>query len=84
MTNYEKQQIINDVTNVFRGKQWFNGAGFVNNGDKLTIAYNFYPALDLKDIKEKMSLFNVEYELRDIETVKPGSRKNDIPSYIKQ
>ena len=92
MTNNQKQAIINDVTNVFRNKQWFNGAGFMkdatmlgDNTEKLIIAYNYHPALEMKEVKEAMARFPVQYELRDIRSVLPNSQQNDdLPSHMKR
>ncbi len=82
MNRQDKQNIINSVTNEFRGRQWFNGAGF--EGDKLIIAYNYYPALEMFNIKESLVKYNIEYGFKDIRDIMPNGRKNDdIPNYIK-
>lgn len=83
MDRQQKQQIINEVTNEFKRKSWFNGCGFINNDDVLTIAHNFYPAFELKEIKEAMIKYSVRFELKDIRVVQPGSQKDDVPPYIK-
>jgi hypothetical protein len=82
MTKQEKQNIINAVTNTFRGRQWFNGAGF--NDDRLIIAYNYYPAFELTSIKTEMLKFGVQYDLEDIRKVLPGSQTDDYPDHIKR
>lgn len=81
MDKLKKQQIINDVTNFFKPKQWFNGAGFEQ--DTLIIAYNFYPAFEMKDIKEALLRIGTHFEMRDIRVILPGSQKDDVPSYIR-
>jgi hypothetical protein len=81
MDKTQKQQIINEVTSHFRNKQWFNGAGFQD--ENLIIAYNFYPALDLKYIQESMHKFGISFALKDIKVVLPGSQKDDVPPYIR-
>lgn len=82
MDKSTKQQIINEVTNTFRHKQWFNGAGFPD-GDKLVVAYNYYPAFELVEIKTALQKFGVEYEFKDIRSVLPGSQKDEQPPYIR-
>lgn len=82
MDKSKKQQIINQVTAHFSNKQWFNGAGFPD-GDKLVVAFNYYPAFELVAIKTYLSTTGVEYELRDIRNVLPGSQRDDTPPYIK-
>ena len=82
MDKSSKQNIINQVTRNFSNKQWFNGAGFPD-GDKLVVAYNYYPAFELVAIKSYLSQIGVEYELRDIRQVLPGSQKDEVPSYIR-
>lgn len=82
MDKSKKQQIINEVTARFQHKQWFNGAGFPD-GDKLVVAYNYYPAFELVEIKSYLAKTGVEYDLRDIRNVLPGSQKDEIPPYIK-
>jgi hypothetical protein len=81
MDRAQKQQLINDVTQYFKTRQWFNGAGF--DGDIMVIAYNYYPALDIKFVKEASLHFGVNLELRDIRVVLPGSRKDDVPPYVR-
>jgi hypothetical protein len=81
MDRIQKQNIINSVTDEFKRRQWFNGCGF--EGDRLVIAYNFYPAFELVDFKSSMMKYGVEYDLKDIRVVVPGSRKDDIPDYMK-
>jgi hypothetical protein len=81
MDRQQKQTIINEVTNFFRNKQWFNGCGFTQ--DTLIIAYNYYTAFELKDVKEAMIKFGVQFEMKDIRVVLPGSQKDDVPPYIK-
>jgi hypothetical protein len=82
MDKSSKQNIINQVTRNFSNKQWFNGVGFPD-GDKLVVAYNYYPAFELVAIKSYLSQIGVEYELRDIRQVLPGSQKDEVPSYIR-
>lgn len=82
MTKSQKQQIINEVTHIFKNKQWFNGAGFPE-GDRLIIAYNYYPAFELVEVRTALSKLVVEYELKDIRVILPGSQKDDQPPYIK-
>lgn len=81
MEKSAKQNIINQVTQHFSNKQWFNGAGFPD-GDKLVVAYNYYPAFELVAIKSYLSQIGVEYELRDIRQILPGSQKDEVPPYI--
>ncbi len=81
MEKSKKQTIIDGVTNHFRNKQWFNGAGF--NENTLIIAYNYYPAFELLEIKESLQKVGVEYELKDIRSVLPGSQKDDVPPYVR-
>jgi len=82
MDRQQKQNIINSVTEQFKRRQWFNGCGF--DGEKLVIAYNYYPAFELVSLKTELVKYGVEYELKDIRVVMPGSQKDDVPSYIKQ
>lgn len=82
MDRQQKQRIINGVTEELKPRQWFNGCGF--EGDRLIIAYNYYPAFELVAFKTAMLKYGVEYELKDIRVVLPGSQKDDVPSYIKQ
>jgi hypothetical protein len=82
LNNSQKQTIINNVTQEFKRRQWFNGCGF--DGNKLIIAYNFYPAFELVNFKTEMIKYGVEYELKDIRVVMPGSQKSDIPPYIRE
>lgn len=82
MDKSHKQSIINAVTNEFKKRQWFNGCGF--EGDRLIVAYNFYPAFELVDFKSAMTKYGVEYDLRDIRNIIPGSQKDDVPPYIRQ
>ncbi len=81
MDRQQKQQIVNEVTNHFRNKQWFNGAGFVE--DRLIVAYNYYPAFEMVEVKTSLLRWGCEYELKDIRVVLPGSQKDDVPSYIR-
>ena len=83
MDKQQKQRIINEVTDEFRRRQWFNGCGFINDDESLTIAYNYYPAFELKEIKENMAKYPVRFELKDIRTVMPGSQKDDVPSHMR-
>jgi hypothetical protein len=83
MDKQRKQQIINEVTSRFQHKQWFNGAGFEPNTDRLIIAYNYYPAFELVELKSALLNCGVEYELKDIRVVLPGSQKDDVPSHIR-
>lgn len=82
LTKSAKQRIVNGATAALKNRQWFNGAGF--NGDRLIIAYNYYPAFELREAKELISSFGVEYELVDIRTVMPNSQNDDIPSHMKR
>lgn len=82
MDRQKKQSIINAVTEEFKRRQWFNGCGF--DDDRLVIAYNYYPAFELVQFKSAMLKYGVEYDLKDIRVVMPGSQKDDVPSYIKQ
>ena len=81
MTNERKQQIINEVTNHFRNKQWFNGAGFTE--DTLIVAYNYYPAFELAAIKTKLLPYGNSYELKDIRNILPNAQKDDVPPYVR-
>jgi hypothetical protein len=81
MDKAQKQKLINDVTNYFRNRTWFNGAGF--EGETLIVAYNFYPALDIKFIKEAMQHFGIHFDLRDIKSILPGQNKDDVPPYVR-
>jgi hypothetical protein len=81
MDRQQKQKIINDVTEEFKKRQWFNGCGF--DGDRLVIAYNYYPAFELVQFKSAMLRYGVEYELKDIRVIMPGSQKDDVPSYMR-
>ena len=82
MDKSQKQQLINTVTDVFRNRQWFNGAGYIN--ETLVIAYNYYPAFEIKEIKETMIKVGVQYEMQDIRNVMPGSQRDDVPSHVRQ
>lgn len=82
MDRQKKQSIINSVTEEFKSRQWFNGCGFPE-GDRLVIAYNYYPAFELVQFKSAMMKYGVEYDLKDIRVVQPGSQRDDIPSYMK-
>jgi hypothetical protein len=53
-------------------------------GDKLIVAYNFYPALELVEFKSTMSRFGVEYELKDIRNIMPDAPNDDIPSHMRR
>ena len=81
MDKQQKQRIINAVTEEFKPRQWFNGCGF--DGDRLIIAYNYYPAFELVPFKSAMLKYGVEYEMKDIRVVLPGSQKDDVPSYMR-
>ena len=75
LTKSQKQQIINDITNHFRRCQWFNGVGFMGSREgylqeTIVIAFNFYPVLELKDVKEYMLQYDIPYELKDYEKIK--------------
>ncbi len=81
MDKSQKQNIINEVTNALKHRQWFYGAGF--EGDKLIIGYNFYPAFELKEVKEALHKYGVENELRDRVNIPGGQRNDDIPNYMR-
>lgn len=81
MDKSQKQTIINEATNHFRSKQWFNGAGF--DGERLVIAYNYYPAFELTEVKTALLKWGCEYELKDIRAVLPGSQRDDVPPHVK-
>lgn len=81
MDKQKKQVIIYEVTDHFRNKQWFNGAGFEE--DRLIIAYNYYPAFELAEIKTALLRWGCQYEMKDIRVLMPGSQKDDVPPYIK-
>jgi hypothetical protein len=86
MEKVRKQQIINEVTSFFSNKQWFNGAGFSDamEPDKLIVAYNYYPAFELVEVKTALMKWPVQYELKDIRVLMPGSQKDDVPPYVRQ
>jgi hypothetical protein len=81
MNNNDKQKIINDVTNVLRNRQWFAGAGFEN--ETLIIAFNFYPAFEILEVKEAAARYGVQYELKDIKHLRPDLQHDDVPSYMR-
>jgi hypothetical protein len=81
MDKSQKQNIINEVTNNLKTRSWFYGAGF--EGDKLIIGYNFYPAFELKQVKEALVKYGIEHELRDRQNIPGGQRADDTPSYMK-
>lgn len=91
MTNNQKQEIINEVTRLFRNKQWFNGAGFMTDPtllsdktEKLVVAYNYHPALEMREVREILARFPVQYELKDIRNVLPDSQQgDDLPSHMR-
>jgi len=84
MTNHEKQNIIGRVTQLLARRPWFNGAGFPDkdNTDKLIIAFNYLPILEMKEFKEAMLGIQCEYELRDIKNLQPNNHRDDVPSHI--
>jgi hypothetical protein len=81
MEKQQKQALINEVTQIFKNRQWFNGAGFPE--ETLIIAYNYYPAFELKDIKEALLKYGVQFELKDIRNILPNSNRDDVPNYIR-
>lgn len=81
MDKAQKQLIINEVTNALKNRQWFYGAGF--EADKLIIGYNYYPAFELKEVKEALHKYAVEHELRDRVNIPGGQRTDDTPSYMR-
>jgi len=82
LTKSQKQDIINKVTAALKTKQWFNGAGFVE--DRLVVAYNYYPAFEALEFRKTISaLCPVEWEMKDIRTILPLTRQDDdIPSHM--
>ena len=85
LTNAQRQQIQDSVDNTLKRRSWFAGSGFKDPmyPDKLIIAYNFFPAFELVEFKTEMLKFGVEYELKDVRVLKPGSHSDEIPPYIR-